>query len=414
MRSMSNDEQSANIVHTVGQVVKSPGAGSGRRRIAIFISCDSFEGFYGGTFSLDRESYITSYRNDFTWEYAEGLRQRGHSVVIYILSYGRPELRQISDGLSVRFLQLPIWLRIIDPILYRLRNWRYGSTLRDRLAYLGYGGALRTTLLQDRIDVLYNQEIWTPRFDIMVDKIRIPVVGADHGAVYEGWMASEKRLSMARASRVLCQSAKGIALACSFGGSAVLMRNGVDTDFFIPPASGHLRSKKVLTVGRLVEEQKRFSDLLRAMQSLSDFFLVVVGSGPDERMLKQLAVAIGVADRVEFTGFVSDRAELRRLYQECGVFVSTSRWEAVALVVLEAMSCAAPIVATCIPSFEDLFTDSVDGLLVPVGAPADVARAIRTAHERQGELGSSARDTVISRYSSRSLYDSLSALLESI
>ena len=48
------------------------------RRVAIFTSCDSFEGFYGGTFGLDRETFLGSYRNDFVWEYSEGLRQCGH------------------------------------------------------------------------------------------------------------------------------------------------------------------------------------------------------------------------------------------------------------------------------------------------------------------------------------------------
>ena len=103
---------------------------------------------------------------------------------------------------------------------------------------------------------------------------------------------------------------------------------------------------------------------------------MLVGSGPDEIKLKKAAADLGVAERVHFAGFVSDRKELRRLYQECGVFVSTSRWEAVALVLLEAMSCAAPVVATRIPSFEELITDGDDGLLVPVGAPGDLAQAI--------------------------------------
>ena len=129
-------------------------------------------------------------------------------------------------------------------------------------------------------------------------------------------------------------------------------------------------------------------------------------------MLRTLAADLGIAERVTFAGFITDRDHLRRLYQECGVFVSTSSWEAVALVVLEAMSCAAPVVATRIPSFEDLLTDGVDGVLVPLAAPDEVGRAIRIAHERQDELGARARETVMTRYSSQSLYARLSTLLE--
>ena len=384
------------------------------RRIAIFTSCDSFEGFYGGTFGIDRETYLTSYRNDFVWEYAQGLRDCGHEVFIYILSYGVPEVRQISEGLGVRFLPLQPWLRLVDPFLWRLRGVKHGASLRDRTAYLAYGKGLQYALREDRIEVLYHQEIWTARFDIVSGKTKLPVVGADHGAVFSDWMTAAKRQSFKRAAHLICQSHTGLKRARSLGADAVFMPNGVDTSFFVPPDSCQLREKTVLAVGRLVEEQKRFSDLLRAMQSLPDFRLILAGSGPDEIKLKKLAADLGLSGRVHFAGFVSDRRELRRLYQECGVFVSTSNWEAVALVMLEAMSCATPVVATRIPSFEDLLTDGVDGLLVPVGAPDKVAQGILTAYGRQEELGVSARDTVEAKYCSRSLYGRLSNLIEAV
>ncbi len=384
------------------------------KRVAMFLSCDSFEGFYGGTFGLDRETFLASYRNDFVWEYAHGLRELGHAVFIYVLSYGKPELRPVSDRLSVRFLPLPRWLRAVDPLLYRLRNVEHGSQLRDNVAHLGYGGALQDALREDGIDLLYHQEIWTPRFDIVVRAVELPVVGADHGAVYADWMAPAKRRSLNRAARVVCQSAVDVERIRNLGSAALLMQNGVDTSFFTPPAPGPPRPRTVLTVGRLVEEQKRFSDLLRAMQSLPDFTLVLVGSGPDENMLKRLAAQLGVADRVRFAGFVSDRQELRRLYRECGVFVSTSSWEAVALVMLEAMSCAAPVVGTRIPSFQDLLTEGRDGFVVPVGSPDAVARAVRAAHGRQQELGGNARETVVRRFFSHALYARLSAEIEAI
>jgi glycosyltransferase involved in cell wall biosynthesis len=382
------------------------------RRVAIFTSCDSFEGFYGGTFGLDRETFLTSYRNDFVWEYAEGLRQCGHDVFIYILSYDRPELREIREQLSVRFLPLPQWLRAVDPLLWRLRGLKHGPSLRDRTAYLGYGDALQAAIVEDGIELLYHQEIWTPRFDVVVEKASVPVIGADHGAVFSDWMAPAKRKSFKHAARLVCQSNTGLERARSFGANAVLMSNGVDTNFFLPPGSPQLRQKTVLAVGRLVEEQKRFSDLMRAMQSLSDFRLILVGSGPDDLKLRQVATEQGLTDRVHFAGFVSDRKELRRLYQECGVFVSTSSWEAVALVLLEAMSCAAPVVATRIPSFMELIADGTDGLLVPVGAPEELAQAIRKAYESQQQLGTNARETVASRYSSEILYGRLSDLIE--
>jgi glycosyltransferase involved in cell wall biosynthesis len=384
------------------------------KRIVIFASCDSFEGFYGGTFGLDRETFLKNYRNDFIWEYAEGLRSAGHEVYLYILSYGPAAETRTFDGFNVRFLRLPPWLRIPDAILFRLRNVSYAPQLRDRIAFLAYGNSLKRALHEDRIDVLYNQELWTPRFDILIRHLTVDIIGADHGAVYADWMEGSKRRSLKRAAKLVCQSKSGLERALAFGGDAVLMYNGVNTSFFTPPATGAYRSQTVLSVGRFVEPQKRFSDLLHALQMLPGFTLNLVGSGPDETMLKELANTLGISDRVCFTGFISSRTELRRLYQDCGVFVSTSAWEAVALVMLEAMSCCAPVVATNIPSFEELLTDGKDGILVPVGAPKAVANAILRAFEQRQALGANARSKVEQGYSSEVLYRKLSELIESV
>jgi glycosyltransferase involved in cell wall biosynthesis len=51
---------------------------------------------------------------------------------------------------------------------------------------------------------------------------------------------------------------------------------------------------------------------------------------------------------------------------------------------------------------------------VPVGATADLAQAIRSAYERQEQLGANARETVAKRYSSQALYGRLSSLIESV
>lgn len=385
-----------------------------KRRVAIFISADSFEHFFGGMFGLDREQYLRSYRNDYVWDYAYGLRREGHEIVVYILSWKAPELREAEKHISVRFIQLPAWLRVIDALLYRLRKIPGFDLLRERARFIAYRRSLQNALRADGIDVLYHQDIWTPRFAALVPRVTIPVVGADHGAPSPRKISSALRQSFRRAAYVTCQSAEGVERARSMGARAVLMCNGVDTDSFVPPANDELRQMQVLTVGRMVEPQKRFRDLVEAMRFLPEFTLTIVGTGPDEAMVRERATEAGVADRVHFAGFVSDREQLRRLYRQCGVFVSSSAWEAAALVVLEAMSCGAPIVATRIPSFEDLFTDGKDGLLVPVGQPEEIARAVRRAYQLQKELGVNARRTVEERFSARVLYANLSNLIESV
>lgn len=358
---------------------------------------------------------MQQYRNDFVWDYARGLRDQGHSVVIYVLSYGKPELVHTHDGLQVRFLPLPSWLRPVDRLLWRFRSVPHGQAVRARMAYLGYGEAFQTALQEDGIEVLYHQEVWSSRFDLIVEKTSLPVVGADHGARFFEWMRPAKKVSFANAAAITIQTLEDQQRANQIGGNIVFLPNGVDTLYFSPDdRPPEERGRMLLAVGRLVEQQKRFADLLHALAKLPEFTLTLVGSGPAEASLKALAAELRISDRIRFAGFVSDRAALRELYRTCGVFVSTSAWEMVALVLLEAMSCGAPVVATRIPSFEAMLSDGTGGLLVPVGAPEALAAAIESAYEQRQQLSPGARATVLERFSSSAVYAALSRLLERV
>ncbi|KMY85324.1 Glycosyltransferase [Candidatus Paraburkholderia calva] len=342
------------------------------------------------------------------WDYSRGLAERGHEIVIYILSYGPGMIREVAPGISVRFVHIDCWMRLVDPVLWRLSRGTPSSPLRTRVATRAWGGALQRCLEEDRIDVLYHQEIWTPHFDAIVECARISVVGA----VFNESMTPAKRRALPRAAKLVCQTSSSLKLAKEFGGDAVTLTNAVDCDLFAPGSAP--RQRTILAVGRLVESQKRFIDLLRAIVQLPEYTLALVGTGPDDVMLRRLAAELGVADRVDFAGFVSDRTRLRSLYQECGVFVCSSSWEAVALVVLEAMSCAVLVVVTCIPSFEELVVDNVSGALVDVGAVDDLARAIEYASANGERLGHGAREITVSRYSAAHMFDSLADLLGAI
>jgi glycosyltransferase involved in cell wall biosynthesis len=378
----------------------------------MLLSCDSFERFFGGNFGIDREQYIASYRNDFAWEYASGLQKLGHEVVIYILSYGPHAYYRIDAGLGVRFLHLPRWFQYVDSILWRLRFLLSGTLVREAIRTALFEPELTRALASDRIDVLYLQEFWTHRFDQLARRVRaIPLVAGDHGAPYVAGMDRFKRTSLQRVYMVTCQHERDLERVQRLGGNAVLLRNGVDTTFF-HPAKAAAHPKTILAVGRLDDDQKRFSDMIRAMAWLPEFNLRIVGTGPDEAALKVQIARSAHRDRVHMAGFISSREALRDQYQRCGVYVSASAREAVQLTMLEAMSCGASVVGTRIPTFEELLEDGVNGRLVPVGAPERLAEAIRDAYLRRHSYGVAARATVERRHSAESVYARLSTLLE--
>jgi len=134
---------------------------------------------------------------------------------------------------------------------------------------------------------------------------------------------------------------------------------------------------RLLFVGRLVE-RKGVAYLLKAVKILRDLYpdirLVVVGTGPEEKNLKADAEALGIQDRVDFLGSVSEEEKARE-YSRATVFVlpaivdSRGDTEGQGVVILEAMRAGLPTVASAVGGITDLITDGETGFLVPEKDP---------------------------------------------
>jgi glycosyltransferase involved in cell wall biosynthesis len=141
---------------------------------------------------------------------------------------------------------------------------------------------------------------------------------------------------------------------------------------------------EILFVGRLVEK-KGCTYLLEAMPEIlglhSDARLSIVGSGPMESMLKQQADRLGIAHAVTFYGAVSN-AEIPKLHRRATVFVAPSiitsqgDQEGLGLVMVEALACECPVVASDLPAIRDVVAHGDTGLLVPQKNPEAIARAV--------------------------------------
>lgn len=154
----------------------------------------------------------------------------------------------------------------------------------------------------------------------------------------------------------------------------------------------------VLTISRIAP-QKELSVLVAAQRQVHrEHEWVVVGSGmPD--LLAQLRADALVSPsgdrRLHFVGSVADPTPLLRA---ADLFVLTSRWEARALVVQEAMAAGLAVVATEVGGLPDL-VDERTGILVPPGAPAAIAAAVDLLladPERRADLGAAGRERAAS------------------
>jgi glycosyltransferase involved in cell wall biosynthesis len=123
-----------------------------------------------------------------------------------------------------------------------------------------------------------------------------------------------------------------------------------------------------------------------------DPWLLLVGDGALEDELRQEARALGIADRVVFTGFTKDTRAWQTLLD---IQVFPSLWEGTPLTLFEAMAMARPIIATHVDGLGEVLDHDVTALLVSdkdPGALADALTALLSAPERARALAMKARE----------------------
>ena len=122
----------------------------------------------------------------------------------------------------------------------------------------------------------------------------------------------------------------------------------------------------LVTVGRLVA-RKAITDLIKIIEKLRNepFRLLIIGSGPQEILLKRFCADRNLQDRISFLGQIEEDEKFRIL-KMCDAYVSSSQHEGFGLVFLEAMSCGLPIVCYNHGGQTDFLQNDVTGYLVPL------------------------------------------------
>lgn len=187
---------------------------------------------------------------------------------------------------------------------------------------------------------------------------------------------------------------------------------GVDVDRFcrngdgdaIRRRYGTIGRKVAIVVGRLAAE-KNIGLVIRSVRYLdADTTVMIVGKGPMESELKELAVSEGVSDRVIFTGFVSDE-ELVSYYSSADISVSASKFETQGLTTLESMSCGLPAICANGRAFTDVIEEGINGYLFEC-TEKDCSEAVKKGFRDMDRMRIGARDTA-ERYSIGNTADSL-------
>lgn len=180
----------------------------------------------------------------------------------------------------------------------------------------------------------------------------------------------------------VCQALKDEMVTLGVAADRVtVLRNGVDLAMFRPGDRAALRRRygldrpTLISVGHLIE-RKGHDLVIEALPELPDFRLLIAGDGPEDANLRALADRLGVADRVEFLGR-RPHEELPDLCCAADALVLASSREGWANVLLEAMACGTPVVASNVWGTPEVVAVPEAGRLMAARTGAGIAEATR-------------------------------------
>jgi D-inositol-3-phosphate glycosyltransferase len=210
---------------------------------------------------------------------------------------------------------------------------------------------------------------------------------------------------------VLASSTEELADLARLGVSRAKLRMvpcGVDTTEFSPdgPAAERTERPRLLAAQPLADPRS-LGIAVRALAEIPEAELVIMG-GPDQEMgqdpayqnLLRMAKKLGVADRLVWTGHVAP-ADLPALLRSADLLVSTSAYEPVGTMAIQAMASGTPVVTSAVGAEQDAVIDMTTGLLTPPATPAQLALRIRKLLANSLRLeayGIAAADRAKSRY----------------
>jgi asparagine synthase (glutamine-hydrolysing) len=229
--------------------------------------------------------------------------------------------------------------------------------------------------------------------------LRAPVVLVIHGI--DAWTPPNSRLARRLAARVdhvvaVSELTRDRFLAWNERRPAVtVVPNAVQLeDFGAGPRPGYLLDRYrlhgrriLLTLGRLAghERYKGFDEVIAVLPRLRnehpDIAYVIAGDGSDRARLESLAATHGVADIVTFAGRISEHEKADH-YRMADAYAMPSRGEGFGRVLLEALACGIPVVASKIDGGREALLHGQLGELVDPDDPQDVLRGIRAAFAR--------------------------------
>jgi teichuronic acid biosynthesis glycosyltransferase TuaC len=296
-------------------------------------------------------------------------------------AFARVPDQEERDGLTVlhpRYLLIPkVGMTLAPYLMYGSLKAYVGRILRDHFAFdlidahYFYPDGVAAALLGRRLG---KPVVITARgTDInLISRYRLP----------RHWIrwAGQRAAGIVAVSEAL--RARLIELGIP-GARVQVLSNGVDLDRFAPRDRRAARRQLGLDPGGpvlasigLLITRKGHDLAIRAAALLPGATLLIVGEGPEDAALRRLATRLGVAGRVHFLGSMPQE-QLAVVYNAAEVLVLASSREGYPNVLLEALACGTPVVATAVWGTPEIVAAPVAGRLVEARTPEALQASIQ-------------------------------------
>lgn len=294
---------------------------------------------------------------------ALSLSKRGHDVhVVSLKTTGRIGERMREAGVRVDSLELG---EVVTPLSFlvgidRMRRWMRGKRFDLVQSFLP-----RANIITRVANRLVRSPLPHISSERSTDFNRSPAVARLTGLTAR-W--TDRVLAISPAVRDVLVRRDGVPASL-----IDILENGIDIARVDAMPRGNIRDALpgvassdllVCAVGRLVKD-KGHDYLIQALarsRARDTVHLVLVGEGPYEGELRDMAATHGLESRVHFLGF---RSDVISVVKDVDLVALPSLEEGVPVVLLEAMACEKPILATAVGGVPDLVEDERSALLVP-------------------------------------------------
>jgi len=379
------------------------------RSLRIAHVSPTFPPYHGGT-------------GNVCYHQAQVLARRGHDVHVFTANY--PGTPADPPGVTVHRLAAPIHAGnapLMPSLLWRLRGF---DVIHLHYPFL-FGGELAAfSSWHSAVPLVMNYHS-----DLIPVGWKGPIFSAYERVVSPRLFRYARRVIVVTAAHG--RTARAAPILAHRGEAVIEIPNGVDLSVFRPLEQrdrdlareklglhGERGKRPILVfVGSLdaAHHYKGLRVLLRAFAAVrTRALLVVVGDGNDRRRYEAITSELGIADDVLFAGAKPPPELARILGAADGLVMPSEVPESFGMVLIEAMACAIPVIASDSPGPRSIVDEGRDGFLVPPGDVQALSRAIETWTEigdaKRHAMGCAGRRKVEERYGWSRIGDQLEAL----